>query len=265
MAYSVAVSSRFTVFINTRDRVTHLKSLVSWLERAGVQRIVFVDNASTYGPLRDYLARTSHEVVQLTENLGQLAPWLSGTIERMTGEHEFFVETDPDVVPDEDCPLDALEYLFDVVYTYPEFVKAGLGLRIDDLPAGYRHAEAVRRWESRFWEEEFRPGLYVAPVDTTFAMYRPRTGTTMVPALRTGPPYVARHMPWYAQGRRPSREDRYYLRHAKPGINNWEGRRIEDRIADFVGLPRQSDDSREPLLRRLRHRGDRPGATDSVR
>lgn len=256
------MSSRFTVFINTRDRVTHLRSLVSWLERAGVQRIVFVDNASTYPPLRDYLAQSPHQVVQLTENLGQLAPWLSGTIERMTGDHEFFVETDPDVVPDEDCPLDALEHLYEVVYTYPEYVKAGFGLRIDDLPDRYRHAEAVRRWEARFWGEEFQPGLFVAPVDTTFAMYRPRTGTTMVPALRTGPPYVARHMPWYADSRRPSREDRYYLRRAKPGINNWEGRRIANRIADFVGLPRQSEES---MLRRLRRRSDRPESTDSVR
>ncbi len=251
MPYSVAVSSRFTVFINTRDRVSYLRELVGWLERAGVQRIVIVDNASTYGPLRDYLERSPHQVVRLKENLGQLAPWLSGTIERMTGEHEFFVETDPDVVPDPACPLDALEHLYDAVYTYPEYVKVGLGLRIDNLPEHYRHADAVRRWEARFWTEEFRPGLYVAPVDTTFALYRPRTGTTMIPALRTGAPYLARHLPWYADTRHPTREDRYYLRHAAPGINNWDARRITDRIANFVGLPQQPD---RPLLGRLTRR-----------
>jgi hypothetical protein len=246
------MSARFTVFVNTRDRVTPLRALVGWLERAGVRRIVFVDNASTYGPLLDYFDETPHEVVRLPENLGELAPWLSGTIERMTGEHEFFVETDPDVVPDSDCPLDALDYLYDVVYTYPEYVKVGLGLRIDDLPDHYVHAEAVRRWEARFWLDEYRPGLYIAPVDTTFAMYRPRTGATMVPALRTGPPYLARHLPWYTDSRRMSREDRYYLRHARPGINNWEGRRIDDRIADFVGLPRHQNAS---LLQRLLRKG----------
>jgi len=238
------MSSRFRVFINTRDRVTPLVKLVCWLERAGVQHIVIVDNASTYEPLLDYLDHTPHHVVRLRDNLGQLAPWLSGTIERMTGDMEFFVETDPDVVPDEDCPLDALDHLYDVVYRYPEYVKAGLGLRIDDLPDHYAHAEAVRRWEARFWQEEYRPGLYIAPVDTTFAMYRPRTGATMIPALRTGPPYLGRHLPWYANSRRLSREDRYYLRHAKPGINNWDARRLDARITDFVGLPRSAAPSR---------------------
>jgi hypothetical protein len=230
------VSARFPVFINTRDRVSCLRALVEWLEKAGVQRIVIVDNASTYPPLLDYLARSPHQVVRLTENLGQLAPWTSGTIGAHTGEHDFFVETDPDVLPDPGCPMDALEHLYDVVYTFPGFVKAGLGLRIDDLPRRYPHAEAVRRWESRFWRDEFRPGLFRAPVDTTFALYRPRTGPTMEPALRTGPPYVARHLPWYA-GRRRSREDRYYLARALPGVNNWDGDQVDPRIAEHVGLP----------------------------
>jgi hypothetical protein len=262
MPYSVAVSSRFTVFINTRDRVTYLRELVNWLERAGVQRIIIVDNASTYEPLLDYLAHTPHHVVRLKENMGQLAPWLSGTIERMTSEHDFFMETDPDVVPDENCPLDALEHLYEIVYTYPEYVKVGLGLRIDDLPDHYRHADAVRRWESRFWTEEFRPGLYVAPVDTTFAVYRPRTGTTMIPALRTGPPYVARHMPWYADSKHPTKEDRYYLRHAAPGINNWDARQITNRISDFVGLPRQRDRSVRAFLRQRLERHHRGAGRD---
>jgi hypothetical protein len=230
------VSARFPVFINARDRVSCLRTLVGWLEKAGVQRIVIVDNASTYPPLLDYLDRSPHQIVRLRENLGQLAPWRSGAIAAYAGDSDFFVETDPDVVPDADCPTDALEYLYDVVYTFPEYVKAGLGLRIDDLPRRYPHAETVRRWESRFWREEFRPGLYVAPVDTTFAMYRPRTGPTMEPALRTGPPYVARHLPWYA-GRRHSREDRYYLQRAIPGINNWDGERVDPRITGHVGLP----------------------------
>jgi hypothetical protein len=231
-----AVSARFPVFVNTRDRVSCLRPLVRWLESAGVQRIVLVDNASTYPPLLDYLDRSPHAVVRLPENLGQLAPWTSGTISAYAGARDFFVVTDPDVLPDPGCPLDALEHLYDVVYTFPEFVKAGLGLRIDDLPPRYPHAEAVRRWEARFWDEEFRPGLFRAPVDTTFAMYRPRTGPAMEPALRTGPPYVARHLPWYA-GPRRSREDRYYLARALPGVNNWDGDRLAARIAEHVDLP----------------------------
>jgi hypothetical protein len=41
-------------------------------------------------------------------------------------------------------------------------------------------------------------------------------------ALRTGSPYLARHLPWYVDSSRPTDEDRYYRDHLDPAVNNWD-------------------------------------------
>lgn len=210
------------VFVPVRDRVTPLRRLVDWLERAGHDEIWLVDSASTYPPLLDYLSTSPHHVVRCEHNFGHRSPWLSGTVQRVAhGRH--FVISDPDVVPDPMCPLDAVDHFRQVLDRYPDLDKVGFGLRIDDLPAAYPLSAEVRAWEARFWVDEIEPGLFRADIDTTFALYRPRHRRHDEHlALRTGPPYVARHLPWYIDPGRLTDEDRYYREHADPSTANWD-------------------------------------------
>src|SRR5215469_14467601 len=117
------------IFVNCRDRVRDLRNLVAWLERAGHERIILLDNASSYMPLLEYLNRTPHEVRWLGNNLGSKALWIAGLVPT-----EPFVYTDPDVIPTEECPLDAVEYLGEVLRRHPQHPKAALGLHLDDVP-----------------------------------------------------------------------------------------------------------------------------------
>ena len=98
----------YPVFIPVRDRLAPLLQLIEWLESAGQREIWLIDNASTYGPLVDFLNGTSLRIVRLQHNLGHRSPWLSGTVQR-EAFGRFFVVTDPDVVPDSDCPVDVYE------------------------------------------------------------------------------------------------------------------------------------------------------------
>ena len=213
---------QYPVFITVRDRLTCLNNLVAWLERAGQGEIYLVDNNSTYPPLLDYLEASNHQVIRLGRNIGHRSPWISGSVQRIArGRH--YVVTDPDVIPDEQCPIDALDHLRSVLDRYPEKHKAGLGLRIDDLPDHYPLAADVVAWEQRFWATELSPGLFDAPIDTTFAMYRPlphRPSDSL--AIRTGAPYVARHMPWYSDPENLSEDERYYRAHADTVFSNWD-------------------------------------------
>lgn len=233
------MSSPYPVLINCRDRLAPLRSLVAWLERHGHDRIILVDNDSTYAPLLEYYDRTPHHVVRLDQNLGHLAPWQCGAIDELTGD-DYYIETDCDVVPDPSCPGDAFDLLRAVLDDYPEYCKVGLGLRIDNLPWSYRHRRAVLRWESQFWDAPLpdvtsgRPALYEAPIDTTLAMYRPRSPATLDKAIRTGPPYVGRHEPWYANSYLLSPEDRYYRKHARTDIASWNVGRLPERIRVLV-------------------------------
>ncbi len=213
---------QYPIFITVRDRLSTLEQLVDWLEAAGQEEIWLIDNFSTYEPLVQYLEHSPHRVVRTWRNLGHRAAWLSGSVQRYAHDR-FYVVTDPDVVPDPTCPMDALDHFRRLLDRYAEIDKVGFGMRIDDLPDHYALRDDVCDWEAPFWKDEVEPGVYRAGIDTTFALYRPLDRRDdMMKALRTGFPYVARHLPWYADSANLTAEDRYYRDHADRTISNWD-------------------------------------------
>jgi hypothetical protein len=226
------------VLITCRDRVEPLKQLVAWLESSGYERIIFVDNDSSFAPLLSYFEETCHQVVRLGRNLGHLAVW-EGDVLQALGHKGAFVVTDCDVVPDQDAPSDALDHFADLLFRYSDVDKVGFGLRIDDLPLTYQFRTEVIDWESQFWETEVEPGVFQADIDTTFALYRPSAPTGTYRALRTGPPYVARHLPWYSDSLHLSEEDQYYRDHAMSGVSNWDVDKIPDELQAAINARRQ--------------------------
>jgi Methyltransferase domain len=209
------------VIINCRDRLRSLVELVDYLERAGQNRIYLLDNDSAYPPLLEYLAHSPHEVVRLGRNAGRLSPWESNLFDEL-GISGRFVFTDPDIVPDERCPLDAIDYFGEILDTYPEREKAGFGLRIDDIPDTYKFKQEVVIWESQFWERRLAPRVYDAPIDTTFALYHRPAPHRFDRAVRTGFPYVARHTPWYFDDRSLPEDEAFYRgRSEGEDVNYW--------------------------------------------
>jgi len=225
------------IFINCRDRVTSLRDLISWLENAGHERIVLVDNDSSYGPLLEYYEETPHHVVRLGKNLGPEAVWLAD-VPGSLAPGLAYVLTDSDVVPDPQAPDDAVERFEHLLIKYSDVDKVGFGMRIDDLPDTYRFRQDVVDWELQFWENEIEPGVYRADLDTTFALYRPSVRSRTLAALRTGLPYVARHVPWYADSARPSEEEEYYRSHADSAMTNWNADELPSDLRAAIGYHR---------------------------
>jgi tetratricopeptide (TPR) repeat protein len=211
------------VIINNRDRLAPMLRLLDWLRRAGHRNVIILDNQSTYPPLlRFYEQLSGPRLVRLDVNAGHVALWRAGILARLRIETPF-VYTDPDIVPDEGCPLNAVEHFCRILLGHGQPLKVGFNLRIDDLPDCYRHKEMVIRWEgAQFWSPhlEIRPGQYWAPIDTTFALY-PAHAPYVLPGIRTGPPYVARHLTWYSDSANPDEEEQYYRAHAVAGVTNW--------------------------------------------
>ena len=226
---SVATTiTQVPIIVNNRDRLNPLRQLIGWLERAGQRDIYIVDNDSTYPPLLAYYRRSPYTVIRLGENVGHVAAWTRGIVEQVAA-NRYYVVTDPDIVPVKYCPINVIDHFHALLDRYPDRFKVGFGLKIDDLPAHYRFAAEVKVWEGQFWAKEVEPGVYDAPIDTTFALYRPGS-PHHASALRTGEPYVARHTPWYAHTRRPDREERYYRGHARADLNHWDGTELPDRL-----------------------------------
>lgn len=228
LSYLKNNASESTVFIITRDRITPLKQLIAWLEARNIHRIVFVDNDSALPPLIDYLKSTPYQVIETGQNVGHTVLWTSSIIRTLLPD-DFYIVTDPDVIPVLDS-IDVIERLYEVHEKYPNHLKVGLGLNIDDLPDGYELKSHVIQWESQFWKVSLGPEVYEAGVDTTFALYKPYTYDYFLhPSIRTGEPYTARHLPWYNDSKKLTDEDIFYRLRADQTVNSWDANKLPDR------------------------------------
>jgi hypothetical protein len=208
------------VVIGCRDRLTPLLALLDYLERAGCEQIHLVDNDSTYPPLLEFYESTPHRVVKTGRNLGGVrGVWGSDLIDAL-GVKPPFVFSDPDIVPIEECPLDAIDYFAEILAYYPNYLKVGFGLKIDDLPDHYAMKDEAIAVQSVFRRRRIAPRLFDAAIHGTFALFREPT-RQLRPAIRTDYPYLARHTSWYIDSALPSEEDRYYRDHAHPAVAHW--------------------------------------------
>lgn len=197
------------VIINNYNRIIYLEKLLKWLENAGMRNIFIIDNASTYPPLLEYYKSSRHTIIKLSANIGYKSVW-------DTNIHLWFkglpyVYTDPDVLPVEDCPHDAVKYFQDVLQKYPEFTKVGFGIKIDDIPDYYKNKQNVLNWEAKHWTTHSGDGLIKADIDTTFALYRANSvkqqwGKT----LRSTGNYLVSHLPWYENESEITEEEEFY-------------------------------------------------------
>lgn len=202
-----------------RDRVSYVRQCVAALAAAGLD-IHIVDHGSTWPAAVEWLA-TCGLPVHYRPNAHPRSLWEWDGLPGIVGTGRYVV-TDPDVVAD--CPSDWLGLLNALLDRYPDRAKAGLGLRIDDLPEHYADAGKVRAWELKWRANRLEAGAYDAPVDTTLALYRPLVDQphfALDPALRTPWPYEARHLTWYENTASPTDEAHYYRAHVTPGVSHW--------------------------------------------
>ncbi len=194
--------------------------MLEWLERAGHRNIILIDNSSTYPPLLKFLDQSHYRTIRLRRNLGHTALWrvneLRGIIAR-----QWFVYTDPDVIPADTCPLNVVALLHRRRQEFPLYLKAGLGLRLDELPDCYHLKQRVIDWEQQLLGEEIAPDVFEADVDTTFALYRPGTPYIVGPSIRLQGVCTAHHLPWYSDSSRPDAEEQFYRSHASPVVTTW--------------------------------------------
>ncbi len=212
------------MFINNRDRLSTLQGLVQWLQGCGTKRTIILDNDSTYGPLLRYYKALPKgvSVSFLGRNVG---PWAFWNLNMHYDQNLPYIVTDSDLLPAPECPSDLIHRLNMLLSTRPESGKAGPGLKIDDLPDfhGLQSLNGcIKEEQLGYWMSRYNSEAFLAPIDTTFALYSVRTsgdpahGYLAMDNLRMDAPYLFRHMPWYAT--LPlSEEEEYYREHSVKG------------------------------------------------
>lgn len=204
---------RIPIIINNYNRLTTLKQLIEALEKRGYSNIHIIDNASTYEPLLRYYETCPYNIFRLKKNVGYKAIWKTGIYKQF--HRSFYAYTDSDVVPHENCPDDFLEHFWKIMMRYKFATKVGFALKIDDLPDTFEHKQYILECQHDFWQYEVEKDLFRAPIDTTFALYRPFAKTNVnwyVQQFRTAGSYIALHLPWYNDTKNLSEEERYYIR-----------------------------------------------------
>ena len=178
------------IIINNFNRLEYPLALIKWLEWAGMTNIIILDNDSTYPPLLKYYKTCPHRVILLGKNLGYMALWESEFFNEFS--QDFYIYTDPDVLPIEECPKDFIEVFLRILAENADIKKVGFSLKIDDLPDHFAKKEEIIAIESKYWQKKRSDLAYDAPIDTTFALYRPKAkGDHRAKGLRTTFPYKA--------------------------------------------------------------------------
>lgn len=207
------------VYVNTFNRLTTTRPLCQQIVELGGTPII-IDNASTWKPLLDWYDVCPYRVMRLTQNMGHHAPWTCGIMDQYPAPFYAVTDCDLDLTG---IPADALDVLQEPFGWGMGIVKSGFSLRIDDLP---EYQTAVKQWESRWWKRRIKNRWFNALIDTTFALYQSSTphaiATTVVGvrAVRSAPPYTARHCPWYLDCENLDAENRNYFATSNSS-NSW--------------------------------------------
>jgi hypothetical protein len=213
---------RTPIIINNFNRLDSLRQLIWSLEKRGYTNLYIIDNHSSYLPLLDYYRKCPYTVFHLDENIGMNALWKTGIYNRF--KRDFFVYTDSDVVPIEECPENFLLLFHETLKKHKLARKVGFSLKIDDIPDCYSFREEVIDNEKHFFKHKQDEFLFWAPIDTTFALYRPygkrKHAYFNIEMYRCAFPYMARHIPWYIDSNNPDEENRYYIENAKT-LTSW--------------------------------------------
>ena len=212
------------IIINNFNRIFSLKKLIEGLERTGYTNIYIIDNNSTYQPLLEYYKKCRYKIFLLKENVGYKALWKTDISKLFC--NDYYIYTDSDLALVDACPDDFIDYLFLKLKQYKFAPKIGLSLRLDNIPAFYNNKKQVIEWETKYYTNANPEGLFRAPIDTTFALYRPRVGLSrsrFVESYRTPFPYQAEHLPWYNDSEHLNKEDKYYINHCK-AFSSWSSK-----------------------------------------
>lgn len=216
--------------------------MVEYLIQIPELEVIIIDNASTYPNLLDWYDTNPCKIYRLEKNYGNFV--LFSSPEAIPGHTKpdfkeiYGIDKGRQYILS-DCDLDLssvpretlLPVLQEGLREYPNAVKCGISLELNDLPDTALAREA-KGWELNNWSrkpEDYTKGggkFISAPVDTTFALY---TGigeqNDFDRCIRTDRPYTARHLTWYYGPHNPPPEDElWYLKNISKSHNHYSSR-----------------------------------------
>lgn len=162
-----------------------------------------IDNGSTYPPLLDWYKSISGHVIYAPKNIprDQRSFWHMELDKQLPCQYYAVSDADLDI---NNVPSDWFNFCIKKLHDC-SFNKVGLSLSIDNLPTEFALSPwiehqgtqmSIQQWEGQFWTQEYDEESFIAPIDTTLAVYDKTRHGDFYAALRTKPPYTVIHIPW---------------------------------------------------------------------
>ena len=217
------------IIILNFNQLFYLKKLVDFLIKRKFEKIIIIDNASTYPPLLKYYKSLQGVTVEyMDQNYGHMVFFEKKELQKKYGRG-YYVVTDADIVPNEMLPADFMKQLLQILRKESHKVtKVGFALDITSIPDYYVHKTTVQNWESKFWTTKYagQDNSYIAPLDTTFSLYKRGfinncTLLEFYSAIRIAGNYTALHGGWYIDRNNLTAEQKYYINTAS-AASSWK-------------------------------------------
>lgn len=218
------------VIIINYNQLENLKKLVASLQDRKIENIVIIDNKSDYPPLLNYYEEIKgHVKVEfMSKNHGHLVFFNNKNLQERYGKGYYFL-TDADILPNPNLPHDFVEIMIKKMDRYfNQILKVGFALDLETIPDTYPLKEKVYNWESQFWLNEVEKDVYLANVDTTFALYKPGYPLKFnvhpdlfYRAIRLGGNFTCKHVGWYLDPKNLTQEQIHYMKTSSTS-NTWK-------------------------------------------
>jgi glycosyltransferase involved in cell wall biosynthesis len=197
------MKSKIPAVIIVYNQLTYLKNMVQQLEPF-VEKIIVVDNKSTYQPLLDYYDKEfKHTLIRRDVNAGPRSVYTCPIIQEMVGD--VYIVTDPDILFNPKLPSNFIEDFLEISHQFKAH-RVGFALNVtdDDIRTDliYQRTYTVPLWEQKFWRRWKKRiyknhELYLCGVDTTFCLNNRVYRGEKELAIRVAGDCTAIHMPWH--------------------------------------------------------------------
>jgi len=209
------------IIIISFNQLENLKNLIDFFLQRNFSNIVIIDNCSTYEPLLEYFDNIKNKVTieRLNSNNGYKAFFKSPELLNKYAQGYYFL-TDPDILPNRNLPADfTAKFIKELERNFNKITKVGFALNLKNIPKTYPQKDKVMKWEQKYWENQIKKDIYLADVDTTFALYKPQyplhfRNVDYYKAIRFAGDYTCEHMGWFIDPDHYTEEQRFYFESA---------------------------------------------------
>ena len=200
--YQLYSNRTIPIVIIGYNNLFFMRNFINQLKRFD-NKIIILDNKSTYQPLLEYYKEIKGELGSKLEL--RLLEKNYGSAVYIRLKHTLpsvYILSDCDLELNPKMPHNFSDILYDLSVTH-EAYKVGLALDISEKDKlldckDYTNGKSLLEWESPYWKSPIYNEtyeLYKAPIDTTFSLINYSFPDKL--HIRVAGDFTAKHLPWY--------------------------------------------------------------------